>query len=202
MFDWFGKKVKKEEFNNHKVAVQTALNSAKQDVLNLSKWVKHLDNVDSGLKQDVDDIFEEIASIKSEVEDLKNMVAILGNPRVFKQQQTAVYKQTADYAVQNSVQTAVQSSFLDRLSITERAIVMILLNTDMKLSYDDLAAMMGKDRATIRGQVNRIKQKSEGLIFEQIETNNKKRLYIPKKTKEILLKKVKVRVRKNREIQK
>ena len=63
----------------------------------------------------------------------------------------------------------------------------------MKLSYDDLAAMMGKDTATIRGQVNSIKQKCEGLIEEQIEKNNKKRLFIPDKMRGILLKKVKVR---------
>ena len=198
MFGWFSKKVKKDEFYSHKQAVQTALNSAKQDVQNLNKWVGHLNNTDSGIKQDIDDIFEEISTIKSEFEDLKNVVSILGNPKLFKQRQTAGYKQTAVQAVQNGVQTAVQSSFLDRLSITERAIVMILLNTDMKLSYDDLAAMMGKDRATIRGQMNRIKQKSEGLVYEQIEKNNKKRLYIPKKLKEALLKKVKVRVKRRR----
>jgi predicted DNA-binding protein (UPF0251 family) len=66
----------------------------------------------------------------------------------------------------------------------------------MKLSYDDLAAMMGKSRATVRGQINSIKQKSEGLVDEVIEANGKKRVFIPENIKEKLLKNVKVRVRK------
>ena len=77
----------------------------------------------------------------------------------------------------------------------ERALVYVLLNTDMKLSYDDLAAMMGKSRTTVRGQVNSIKQKSEGLVEEVMERNGKKRLFIPENIKEKMLKNVKVRVR-------
>jgi len=62
----------------------------------------------------------------------------------------------------------------------------------MKLSYEDLSAMMGKSKATIRGQINSIKQKSEGLIEEQISENNKKRVFIPEEMREILLKTRKV----------
>ena len=198
MFNFFGKKVKKEEFDAHKNAVQTALNNAKQDVTSLSKWVEHLNDKDSGLKSDIDDIYEDLSTIRSELEELKNMVAIGINPKLFKQGQTAVGKQTAVYAVQSSVQTAVQADFLDRLSISERAVVMILLNSDMKLSYEDLGAMMGKDSTTIRGQINSIKQKCDGLIDEQLEKNNKKRLFIPEKIRDSLLKRVKVRGRKSR----
>jgi hypothetical protein len=55
--------------------------------------------------------------------------------------------------------------------------------------------MLGKSRATIRGQVNAIKQKSEGLIEEIIEKNGKKRVFVPDEVKERMLKSVKVRVR-------
>jgi len=48
--------------------------------------------------------------------------------------------------------------------------------------------MLGKRKATIRGQINSIRQKSEGLIEEIVGENNKKRVFIPEKTKEILLK--------------
>ena len=68
----------------------------------------------------------------------------------------------------------------------------------MKLSYHDLAAMLGKEKSTIRGQVNSIRQKSEGLIKEQVEENGKKRVYIPEEIKEKMLKKTKVRVKKNK----
>ena len=64
----------------------------------------------------------------------------------------------------------------------------------MRLSYDDLAAMLGKERSTIRGQINSIKQKSESLIEENIEKNGRKRVYIPENMKEKIIKKTKVRV--------
>jgi len=54
--------------------------------------------------------------------------------------------------------------------------------------------MLGKERSTIRGQINTIKQRSEGLIEEEIEKNGKKRVFIPEEIKEKLLKKTKVRV--------
>jgi predicted transcriptional regulator len=108
-------------------------------------------------------------------------------------------KQTAVQGVQTAVQTPVQtvelSNFLNNLSVTERALIWVLLNSDMKLSYDDLSAMLGKDKATIRGQINSIKQKSESLIQEQIGKNNKKRYYISEKIKQTLLKSRKVRVK-------
>src|SRR4030043_511878 len=86
--------------------------------------------------------------------------------------------------VQTAVQTSFLDNFLDNLSVTERAIVWVILNSEMKLSYDDLAAMLGKERATIRGQVNSIKQKSDGLVEEIIGKNNKKRFFIPDQVKE------------------
>jgi small-conductance mechanosensitive channel len=198
MFDWLFKKVKKDEFEQHKGAVQTALNNVKQDMHSLSTWVKHLHDTDSGIKEDVEMIKQELYSIKIDLEELKEMFEGEKEEEtepVFKQRQTAKHKQTAVYDVQTAVQTAVQAAFFTKLSTSEKAIIVILLNSDMKLSYEDLAAMMGKDTATIRGQVNSIKQKCNGLIEEYIEKNNKKRLFIPDKIRGILLKKVKVRTK-------
>ncbi len=196
MFDWFKKKVHKQEFDTHKGAVQTALNSVKQDMDDIGKWIKHLHEQDSAVKKDVVRIMGELSSIKFELEEIKEAISNSEKREtepLFKQRQTAKHKQTAVYDVQTAVQTTVQAAFFTKLSISEKAIIGILLNSEMKLSYDDLAAMMGKDTATIRGQVNSIKQKCEGLIEEQIEKNNKKRLFIPDKMRGILLKKVKVR---------
>ena len=118
--------------------------------------------------------------------------------QVFKTPSRVFNKQTGVQAVQTGVQTAVQTPNLEQFSITERAILWILLNTDMKLSYHDLAAMLGKEKSTIRGQVNSIRQKSEGLIEEQVEENGKKRVYVPEQIKEKMLKKSKVRVKKSK----
>src|SRR5690606_12505473 len=118
-----------------------------------------------------------------------------GRPnRVFKTAKGLSNKQTAVFPVQTDVQTDVQTPNLSNFSVTERAILFILLNTDMKLSYEDLAAMLNKEKSTIRGQINAIKSKSEGLIEEVIEANGKKRMCIPEKLKEKLLKTQKVRV--------
>ena len=209
MFRWMFPKVKKHEFEQHKSAVQTALNSVKQDFSNVSKWIKHLDTQDEGLKKEVKGLGEELNYIRQELEEIKNLLGEKmeekeeENVEVFKQRQTTKHKQTAVYGVQTAVQTAVQAAFLDKLSISEKAIIMILANSDLKLSYEDLGVMTGKDSTTIRGQINTIKQKCPGVIEEQIERNNKKRLFIPEKIRGILLRKAKVRQKKpkNEEIE-
>jgi len=196
---FFSDKVKKEELEQLKQAVQTGFNSAKQDVGKLSVWVKHLDSKDSQLKYEIFELQEEMARMKEELEHLRNLTNFSPGKPVFKQRQTMFDKQTASNDVLNSVQTSVQTAFLDNLSVTERAIIYVLLNSDMKLSYEDLAAMLGKDKATIRGQVNVIRQKAEGLIEEIVGENNKKRVYIPEKIKEVLLKSKKIKGRDNKE---
>jgi hypothetical protein len=65
----------------------------------------------------------------------------------------------------------------------------------MKLSYEDLAMLLGKERATVRGQVNAVKQKINGLIEEIIEKNGKKRVFVPSEIKEKMTKYAKVRVK-------
>ena len=190
---FFSKKATEEEVDQLKQAVQTGFNSAKQDIGKLSVWVKHLDSKDSQLKYDIFELQEELSRVKEELENLKNLTSFAPGRVVFKQKQTMFNKQTASNDVLNTVQTGVQTAFLDNLSVTERAIIYVLLNSDMKLSYEDLAAMLGKDKATIRGQVNVIRQKAEGLVEEIVGENNKKRVYIPEKIKEVLLKSKKVR---------
>ena len=76
------------------------------------------------------------------------------------------------------------------------------MNSDLKLSYEDLARLLGKERSTIRGQINSIKQKSEGLIEEITEPNGKKRVFVNEEIKEKLLKYAKVRVSKKKKSKK
>ncbi len=195
MFNFFSKKVKKDEFEQFKEGVQTGFNSVKQDISKIGAWIKHLGSNDSKIKEEILELEESLSTVRDELENIKNMIDILGSSRVFKQKSTVFNKQTVFKGVLNSVQTGVQTVFLDHLSTMERAVIFVLLNSDMKLSYADLAAMLGKSKITIRGQINSIRQKSEGLIEEQISENNKKRVFIPNKIKEILLKKRKVRVK-------
>jgi hypothetical protein len=185
---FFTKKATKKELEVLKQAVQTGFNTVKQDFSNTSTWIKHLKKDDDELKNEISDLQVELSTVKDELENLKNMITIVGNKQVFKQQATVFNKQTPFEGVLNSVQTGVQTAFLSNLSTTERAIIFVLLNSDMKLSYEDLAAMLGKRKATIRGQINSIKQKNENLIQEVIVSNNKKRVFIPENMKAMLLK--------------
>jgi hypothetical protein len=68
----------------------------------------------------------------------------------------------------------------------------------MRLGYDDLSTILGKEKSTIRGQINTIKSKSEGLIEESIEKNGKKRVYVRPEMREKLAKYAKVRVKKKK----
>ncbi len=201
MFEWlFGKK---KEVVELKEEVRGSFEHVKNDINNISKWIKHLNEQDSMQEFKFSDINVRLASIENELEGIKNSMAMTDMSvfkQLFKTPKRVFNKQTAVQGVQSAVQTAVQTAEnvnLSTFSLMERAMLTVLLNTEMKLSYDDLAAMMGKSRATVRGQINSIKQKSEGLVDEVIEANGKKRVFVPENIKEKLLKNVKVRVNKS-----
>ena len=198
MFWFFGGK---REVEKVKEDTKKSFDSVKKDISSVSGWIKHLDSEKNLHKKEIDEIKDILSSIKLDVDGLKNIISVMNElktNRLFKTPKRVFNKQTAVYAVQTGVQTGVQTPKLSQFSITERAILWILLNTEMKLSYDDLSAMLGKERSTIRGQINTIRQKSEGIIEEEIEKNGKKRVFIPENIKEKMLKKTKVRVKSNK----
>lgn len=197
MFGWiFGDKGKKIEEETRK-----GFDSVKRDMDAVGKWIKHLDGQDKQLFDILNSLKEEISTIKNDMEGLKEAFEISQtaeeNKQLFKKL-PVLGKQTAVQDVQEAVQTAVQTGdfheILKSLSSNERLLIFTILNSEMKLSYEDLALLLGKERATIRGQINAIKQKSEGLLEEMVEKNGKKRVYIPEEIKEKLRKYAKVRV--------
>ncbi|MEK6926560.1 MAG: hypothetical protein AABW50_04755 [Nanoarchaeota archaeon] len=202
MFGWFSKKgdVKRVEEDTKK-----GFESVKKDITAVTGWIKHLDSEKNLQQKQIDELKNVLSSVQEDIDGLKNVVAMMSElktNRLFKTPKQVFNKQTAVYAVQTGVQTAVETPNLNDFSVTERAILWILLNSDVKLSYDDLAAVLGKERSTIRGQINRIKQKNEEMIEESVEKNGKKRVYIPEEIREKMLKKSKVSVRSNRKTQK
>ena len=202
MFEWlFGKR----GVDSLKEDTKRGFESVKKDITSMSAWIKHLDSEKKLQGKEINEIKDVLSTINSEIEGIKNVISIMSDlkpNRPFRTTKQVFDKQTGVYAVQTGVQkgvqTGVQTPNLDKFSVTERAIIWILLNSDMKLSYDDLAAIVGKERSTIRGHLNRIKQKSEGLIEEAVEKNGKKRVFIPENMKEKLLKRQKVRVRRDK----
>jgi hypothetical protein len=201
MFGWFSQK---KEIKRVEEDTKKGFESVKKDISAVSGWIKHLDSEKNLQEKDISDIKSVLSSIEEELEGLKNVLSLMNDlkpKQVFKTPNKVFDKQTAVYAVQTGVQTGVQTPKLDQFSVTERAIIWILLNSDMRLSYDDLAAMLGKERSTVRGQINRIKQKSE-IIEEVVEKNGKKRVFIPEEIKEKLLKKTKIKIKTSKKIEK
>jgi len=203
MFGWlFGKKEKTSNLE-----IKDSFMAVKRDMDTVGKWIKHLEGQDKQLFETLDKIKHELSMVKEEVGHLRESLEITNQTPETKQlfEKTSVEdKQTAVLDVVNSVQTTVQTAsfydFFKNLSSQERLILFTIMNSDMKLSYEDLALLLGKEKSTIRGQVNAIKQKKEGLIEEISEKNGKKRVYVPEEIKEKLAKYAKVRVGKKRKV--
>lgn len=198
MLWWSSSKNKIKEFEEK---TEKSFSAVKSDMDAVGKWVKHLDSNDKqlfdlifSLKQDLSSLNEEIAAMK---EGIEMAVEEQKNKQVFKKL-PVLGKQTPVEDIQKTVQTAVQTdniySILKSLSGNERLVVFTLLNSEMKLSYEDIALLLGKERSTIRGQINAIKQKTEGLICEVVENSGKKRVFIPDEIKTKMQKYAKVRM--------
>ena len=192
MWSLFGHKNKVDKL---KIEVQDSFNHVKKDFNKVGKWIKHLDDKHVLHKNEISDIKNQLLTIQGDLMEIKDFISFFG-PRLSKQTQTMSDKQTTTMTVQTAVQTAVQTDVLSNLTVMERAIVWALINSEMKLSYEDLAALLGKDKSTIRGQINTIKQKNEGIIMESRELNGKKRLYIPDEIRVMLVKSMKIKIKK------
>jgi len=203
MFEWLlGKRDKQLEEKT-----QEGFNSVKKDMDTIGKWIKHLDSRDKQLFDVLNELKLELSSVQEEIGSMREGLEIVSNGVENKQvfEKTAVgSKQTAVGVVDKAVQTAVQTgNFYDifrNLTANERALIFTLMNSHLKLSYEDLALLLGKERSTVRGQINSIKQKNEGLIEEISEKNGKKRVFVPEEIKEKLSKYAKVRVNNKKKV--
>ena len=202
MLGLFGHKKRVEKL---RLEVQDSFNHVKKDFNTVGDWIKHLDDKHTSHASEISNLNEQLLTIHDDLMEIKDFISFFGpqnSGALSKQRSQGGVKQTAGGAVQTPVQTAVQTDILENLTVMERAIVWALLNSEMNLSYEDLAALLGKDKSTIRGQINGIKQKNEGLILEKREVNGKKRLYIPDEISEKVIKSVKVRVKRAKKGQK
>jgi hypothetical protein len=195
MLGLFGHKKRIEKL---RLDVQDSFDHVKKDFNKVGEWIKHLDDKHSSHGDEISDIKDQLLTIHEDLMELKDFVSFFGpqlSKGLSKQTQTGVDKQVPSVGVQTPVQTGVQTGFLDNFTIMERAIIWALLNSEMKLSYEDLAALLGKDKSTIRGQINTIKQKNGDIIMEMREAGGKKRLYIPDEVRLRIVKNVKVKIK-------
>jgi len=192
----------KKDVENAKEEARRGFEAVKKDMNSLTEWIKHLEGHREVHHSDLEDLKKIISSLKEEMKEIREVLHELQqtlwekpHKEMFKTRINNISKQMSVVPVQTSVSYPVQTMNLSNFSITERAIIGVLLNSDLKLSYDDLATMLGKEKSTIRGQINTIKQKSPELIQEFVEKTGKKRVFITQKQKEKILKKARVRVR-------
>jgi predicted transcriptional regulator len=200
MFEWFfGKGVRKLEKETKK-----GFSEVKKDMDVVGKWIKYFEKRDKQVFDVISTLKNDLSSINNDIESLRLGLDLstnaVKNKQAFKKL-PVLDKQTGVEDVYKVVQTSVQTDniydILKGLSSNERLLIMTIMNNEMKLSYEDLALLLGKERSTIRGQVNSIKQKREGLIEEIIEKNGKKRIFVPSEIRSKLTKYAKVRGGKN-----
>lgn len=201
MFEWiFGNRYKQLEEKT-----QSGFSSVKKDMEVAGKWIKHLDGQDKQLFDAIKSLKQDLTTVKQVIAELRedmNLSQETGKGKQVFGKREFLSKQTGVWDDEKSVQTAVQTgsfhSILKELTANERLLVFTLMNSDMKLSYEDLALLLGKERSTVRGQINAIKQKSEDIIEELTERNGKKRVFVPEEIRQKLQKYAKVRVGKSR----
>lgn len=197
VFGWlFGK----NKLEQHKKEVHEHIKGIKNELGKAASWINHLHSKGENHDSALGEMNDRINSVENDLEQIKTFISFFNThtiKQLSKQPQTDVYKQTAVGGVQTPVQTGVQSAFLRNLTASERIVVWVLLNTEMKLSCDDIAVLLNKDKSTIRGQLNNIKSKSEGLVNEIAEPNTgKKRFFVEPEVKDMLLKKMSPQSRK------
>src|SRR3989344_2484899 len=184
MFGFWNRKREVEEIKDE---TRKGFDHVKQDIQDVSKWVQHLKQREEEQQDQISEIKEILSSIRGELEDLRQEVSLVGSvaavPKTGKNKQV-FGKQMGVYPVQTAV--------FEQFSVTERTILWVLLNYEGKLSYEDIAVLLEKDKSTIRGQINMIRDKNEGIIEETVEKSGKKRVFIPDEIKEKVLKKTKV----------
>ncbi|MEK6974238.1 MAG: hypothetical protein AABW41_03320 [Nanoarchaeota archaeon] len=202
VFDFLKKEDKfDKKFRNLHKNLNGSFSNIKKDMENFGKWVTHLENHRNHHYSKIEELEKRVYLMEKMLEDVKYGNEFVQIPIASKHKQTAIrFKQTA-VGVQTAVQTGIQTAnfperyelvdILRSLTVMERAVLWTLLNTDLKMSYDDLSILLGKDKSTLRGQINNIKRKSESLISEFTEINGKKRFFVDENLRKVILKSIK-----------
>ncbi len=196
VFGWlFGKKEGVDEIKKDVEGYHNSIKDIKDELEKAAGWINHLHSKGKDHEVSVGEMKDRLDSLEKDIEEIKMFISFFNShtaKQLSKQTYTARDKQTAVDGVQIPVQTSVQSAFLRNLTASERIIVWVLLNTDLKLSCEDVAVLLNKDKSTVRGQMNNIKAKSEGLVKEIMENNGKKRFFLESDIKDMLLRQIRV----------
>jgi DNA-binding CsgD family transcriptional regulator len=200
VFRFFKKRRDTEErFSKLHSSLDESFSKIKDDMHGVGEWIKHLNEKKSEHHSKLDNMNTRLIVVEEFMNNFLEQSPIEEvSKQLSKQEQTAVrLNQTGRLSKQLSkhvskqpeaVQTDIEQALFS-LTAMERAVVWSLLNTDILLSYEDLARVLGKDRSTVRGQINNIKRKIPELVLEKSESNGMKRFYVKEdKKRDILIK--------------
>ena len=178
LFDWLFKKKGDEIFEEE---VKKSFSNVKKDISKVSKWISHFHDKHRDHEEDFSKVLSRLEKLEKDLEDVKNFVEF------FVAENTSGPFKSPFKHLSKHPQTPVQTGALKGLTTMERIVLFALLNSKEKLSYEDISLITGKDKSTVRGQINNVKQKNEGLISEVMESSGKKRYFIEERVKERLL---------------
>lgn len=177
---WF---FKKKDYTAHKKiedvnkSLTNSFSNLKKDMKEVGGWITHFKNKHDNHDSKFEELCLRVANIEKDVEAMKNAWT-----RVQTGVQTRVQKTDVRFK-----RMSVQANTLEKLrnlTVMERGIIWVFLNSETKVKYEDLCLALGKNKSTLRGQINSIKLKSPELIKEEVENDGTKKFYIEESLKE------------------
>lgn len=198
VFGFFKKRddsVHKKIDDLHK-SVSFSFSNIKRDMDSVGNWITHFKEKHEGHDENFDNVHKRLQGVEQELEEMKE---------IWTRVQTGVQTRVQTRVGQTDVrlkQMSVQTNMLEKLknlSVMEKQLVWILLNSEIKMSYDDLFVVLGKNKSTLRGQINNIKLKSPDLIKEAVENDGTKKFYVSENVRDQILgrtKKIEVQAKK------
>jgi len=138
--------------------VDEALATGKYDVITVTH-----NETSAGIMNPVAEIGELLKSKYPEVLFLVDTVSSMGGTKI------EVDAWGIDVCITSTQKCLGLPAGMAICSVTERAIIWILLNSEMKLSYDDISSILGKERSTIRAIEAAKQVENRGLYFDLVE---------------------------------
>jgi len=180
-FFWFRKKEDNldEKFKELHSGLKSSFSNIKKDFEHVMSRVDHLHLKKDEHHDKLDKLDKRLREIETFFELMKEKEAEFIHKGTLSKQAVQT-GQTG--VVRTAVQTPVfQTGYLGKLKSltpTERNLVWSLVNTNLKLSYDDISVVIGKDKSTVRGLMNSVRRKYDDIINEITEEGGKKRFFI------------------------
>ncbi len=187
-----------------------------KDIDNINRWIDHLHDLSKDQEKYMKDLEKNISSaferynkylvdIYRIVADQQSLIrkreeSVQARPEMRLDAQTEASRQKKDDSATSLSQTKTPigqgyddgakpiSYYSDILTHSEKRILAELCNTDMKLSYKDLAVVLGVSPNTAKNHVCHIRNKGFP-IKEADDSKGVKRYYVPDNMKKVLLSK-------------